>query len=85
MFVTTYQSQGNGKMERFDRARFSTLPFCVGDHPNHWDLYTDAGTYAYNIKVHRVMSFSSFEWVLSLIPPPVAIEAQPNLSAYPSF
>ena len=84
VFTTTYHPQSNGQVERFNRTMLNALRSYVADHPKDWDLYTDAITYAYNTQVHRDTSLSPFELVLSRIPPPVSIEAEPTVSAYPS-
>lgn len=84
LLVTIYHPQVNGQVERFDRTMLNTLRSDVADHPKEWDVYTDAIEYAYNTPVYRVTSLSSFELVLSRIPPLVAIESQPTLCTYPS-
>ena len=79
LYTTTYNPQANGQVERFNKTIVAALRHYVGEHPRDWDLFTDALTYAYNTQVHRGTGLSPFELVLSRVPPPLAVEAEPTI------
>ena len=76
IFTTTYHPQTNGQVERFNRTILSALQTYIADHPNDWDLYTDAITYAYNCQPQTSTSVAPFDLVLSRPPPAIATKAE---------
>jgi len=43
-----YHPQGEGQIERQNRALQEILPTFVSEHPDCWDLYFDQAVFAYN-------------------------------------
>ena len=84
VFTTTYHPQANGQGERFNRTLTSTLRKYVGEHPNDWDVFSDAVTYAYNTQVHRTTNIAPFELVLARAPRSLALQAEPTLEEFSS-
>ena len=79
VFTTTYHPQTNGQVERFNRTLLSSLRHYIADHPQEWDLYTDALVYAYNTQVHSSTKCAPFELVLSRRPPAISLRAEPDI------
>ena len=77
-YTTTYHPKANGQTERFNRTILSGLRKYIGDHPDDWDLYSDALTYSYNTQVHASTGFAPFELVLSRVPPDLVTEGPPS-------
>ena len=73
LFTTTYHPQANGQVERFNRTIKAVIRSYLSDHPEDWDLYTGALTYAYNCQPHSSTALAPFELVLSRPPPPLAL------------
>jgi len=80
-FTSTYHPQTNGQVERFNRTLLAALRHYVLDHPREWDEFTGALTYAYNTQFHRITGFSPMELVMSRVPPPMALQTRPDLTA----
>ena len=79
VFTTTYHPQCNGQAERFNRTILASLRTYVADHPNDWDLFTDALTYAYNTQPHKSTGTAPFELVLSRMPPSLVLRREPEM------
>ncbi len=80
-FTTTYHPQANGQVERFNRTLKSSIKAYLEDHPNDWDLFTGALTFAYNCQPHSATAIAPFELVLSRPPPSLAFNNQPRFSS----
>ncbi len=80
-FTTTYHPQANGQVERFNRTLKAAIKAYLEEHPNDWDLYTRALTYAYNCQPHSATAIAPFELVLARPPPSLAYNTQPRFAA----
>eukprot|EP00171_Calliarthron_tuberculosum_P013936 IDg13936t1 len=84
-FTTTYHPRANGQVERYNRTILSALRRYVAEHPQHWDLFTDALTFAYNAQVHSSTGLTPFELVLSRPPHELSVAATANINAETPF
>ena len=75
LYTTTYHSQTNGQVERFNRTILAVLRKYVQEERQKWDLFSHAVTYAYNTWTHSSTGFSplTFELVLSRAPDSLVI------------
>jgi hypothetical protein len=74
VFTTASHPQTNGQVERFNRTILNALRTYVAKNQADWDDYTSAITYGYNSRIHASLGFAPFELVLSIPPPPLALE-----------
>ena len=84
VFTTTYHPQANGQVERFSLTPTSALRMCVGEHPDDWDLFSDAVTIAYNTQHHRITNIAPVELVFARALRSLALQAQPQLGEFSS-
>ena len=81
-FTTTYYSQANGQVERYNRTILAALPTYMADHTKDWDFYTDALTYAltnaYNFLPHTSTDVAPFNLVLYKPPGPLVLKLMPT-------
>ena len=75
LFTTTYHPQTNGQVERFNRTILAGLRRFASEDQKHWDVFSNAVTFAYNTQVHSSTGCSPFELVLSRPPGPLAMQA----------
>jgi len=70
-YSTTYHSQTNGQVERYDRTIVGQLRTYFEDHQDHWDELVSMLTLAYNSRPQQStgvapLEFVTPEWVRSL-------------------
>ena len=80
LFTTAYHPQTNGQVERFNRTILAALRRFTSEDQRHWDVFSNAVTFAYNTQSHSSTVFSPFELVLSRPPHPLAVEQTPAVS-----
>eukprot|EP00171_Calliarthron_tuberculosum_P001455 IDg1455t1 len=84
-FTTTYHPRANGQVELYNRTILSALRRYVAEHPQHWDMFTDALTYAYNTQVHTSTGLAPFELVLNRLLHELSVAASSKLDAETPF
>lgn len=84
IFTTTFYPQADGQSKRFNRSILAAIRLYVGDHPDDWEPYAEAITYAYNTKPHLTMGLAPFELALARSPLRLSIEQLPSLGPAPT-
>ena len=84
IFTSTYHTQTNGQVERYNRTIIAMLRNYVNEHQDDWDRYATALTYAYNNHVHRSTGTTSFSLVLSRPPPEFSLHHSIRSRARPT-
>ena len=83
IFTTTYHSQTNGKVKRFNRALAAILRCYVEYNPGLWCLYALALFCAYNMSVHSTTGINPFDLVISRPPPEFTRDRRPQSKGRP--
>ena len=60
---TPYHSQGNGEVERFNRAIADTLSKYCAEKPQEWDVYLPYITFVYNTTVHTTIGATPYSMI----------------------
>ena len=61
---TPYYPQGNGLVERFNRAIADTISKYCAEKPHLWDMYLPYVTFVYNMTVHRPIGTTPYTMLL---------------------
>ena len=75
MFTTNYHPQTNGQVERFNSIIIVGVRRFASEDQKHWELFSNAVTFAYNTQAQSSTGCSPFELVSFRPPGPLAMQA----------